>query len=108
MTEDMETIIKSLQQYHKLPVGIFLPRDQDALTLLCELQRSNMKVGKDILLIGYDNQYFSEYTVPALTSVYQPFYKIGELAMRKLIANIYEKNAQSVLVKPNLVVRGSA
>jgi len=101
-------IIQAVRSLRADPVGIFIPRDQDAINLLCQLQNKQLPVGEKILLIGYDNQYTSEFTFPGLTSVEQPFGEIGKLAIRKLIAKIYDKEAKSTLVKPKLIVRGSA
>ena len=101
-------LVESIKKGNQYPSGIFLPRDQDAVNLLCQLQDSNLSVGKDVLLIGYDNQFITQYTSPALTTISQPFEEIGGLAIKKLIAIIYGKPAKSILVKPKIIIRGSA
>lgn len=103
--ENQENIIKTVKQNRNHPLGIFLPRDKDAISLLCKFQQNNIEIGKGVKLIGYDNMYLSQFTSPALTTVSQPFYKVGRLATRKLIAQIYGKKEKSVQVKPGLILR---
>ena len=104
-SEDLVGKIKAMNKY---PIGIFLPRDQNAVTLICELQSNNIHIGKDILIIGYGDMYLTQCTSPALTTVSQPFQKIGLLAVQKLIAGIYGSPAKSTLIKPELIIRRSA
>lgn len=106
--ESFAELIEKIKTTKKYPTGIYLPRDQDAITAICEFQRNNIDIGKDILLVGYDDQYLSKYTSPALTTLSQPFGKVGKLAVQKLIANIYSSPAKSTLLKPKLIIRRSA
>jgi LacI family transcriptional regulator len=106
--DSVESIINNIKKSCSYPIGIFLQRDQDAVKLLCEMQRNNIMVGKDVLIIGYDDQYLSRYIMPALTTVAQPFREVGMLAIKKLIAIIYGMNSKSALIKPELIIRESA
>ena len=106
--DSLATLIKKVKAANEYPAGIFLPRDQDAVTVICELQRSGIDVGKDILIVGYDNLYLSQYTCPELTTIAQPFEKVGQLAIQKLITNIYGNTDESILIKPELIIRRSA
>ncbi len=108
---DPAEIISEVIRLHperKFPVGLYLPTDGDALTVLCELQRSGIEVGQDVLLIGYGNHYMTECVRPALTTVAQPFYKVGQTAVKKTIASIYADKPESIRIKPELIVRQSA
>ena len=105
VVETQESIIKIVKERSKYPLGIFLPRDKEAISLLCKFQQNNIKIGKDVKLIGYDNMYISQFTSPALTTVAQPFFKVGKLATQKLIASIYGKKVGADQVKPGLVLR---
>lgn len=108
ISESLEDIIKKVVNTKEYPVGIFLPRDQDAVTAICEFQRNDIEVGKDILIVGYDDQYLSQNIRPALTTVAQPFETIGKLAVQKLIEKIYDNAPESILIKPELIIRDSA
>jgi rRNA maturation RNase YbeY len=59
-------------------------------------------------LIGFDDLALSQFTVPALTTVQQPRFEIGEKAASMLLDMIDKKDAiNSVKLKPVLVVRDS-
>jgi DNA-binding LacI/PurR family transcriptional regulator len=109
---EVDNIIKCTSEYlKKYPgkkVGIFIPRDPMAVPVLCGLLAEGIKVGKDALLIGFDGQHLTEFTRPSLTTVSQPFEEVGRLAVKKLIAAIYEKKACSEMIKPKLIIRESA
>jgi LacI family transcriptional regulator, galactose operon repressor len=108
ITNSFNAIIEKVKIAKKYPIGVYLPSDREAVTMTCELQRNNIDVGKDVLIIGYDDLYLSQYVSPALTSVFQPFSEVGRLAVQKLIANIYGSPAKSALIKPELIIRRSA
>jgi LacI family transcriptional regulator, galactose operon repressor len=101
-------LIEKIKTTKKYPIGVFIPSDSEAVNLICELQRNNIDVGKDILIIGYDDLYLSQHVSPALTTVSQPFSEVSRLAVRKLIDNIYGVPSKSTLIKPELIIRRSA
>ena len=106
--DSIDALIKTVKETREYPVGIFLPSDSQAVSMLCEFQRNKITVGKDVMLIGYDNLFLTQYTVPALTTVFQPFEKVSQLAVQKLIAKIYGSTAESTIIKPELIIRDSA
>ena len=108
MVDSFGNIIKKIKTTKRYPIGIYLSSDSEAITMICELQRNNINVGKDVLIIGYDDLYLSQYTSPSLTTVSQPFEKVGQLAVKKLISNIYGSTEKSTLIKPKLTIRRSA
>ncbi len=108
IADSLSALIEKVKIAKQYPAGIFLPRDQEAVTAICEFQRNNINVGKDVLIIGYDDHYLSQYTRPALTTISQPFVEVGRLAVQKLISDIYGSRAKSTLVEPQLIIRESA
>ncbi len=106
--DSLDDIIEKVKSIKKYPVGMFLPCDKDAVVALCEFQRNNIAIGKDVLIIGYDDQYLSQYVRPALTTISQPFDIVGKLAVQKLIGKIYDNSSESILIKPELIIRDSA
>ena len=97
--ESFIDLIEKIKVTRKYPLGVYLPSDTEAVNMLCELQRNNIDVGKDILIIGYDDLYLSQHVSPALTTISQPFSEVGLLAVKKLIDNIYGKVSESTLIK---------
>lgn len=90
------------------PVGIFADTDLRALRILGALSETRFKVGRDVLLIGYDDLDFASETTPSLTTLHQPFREEGRLAAHKLIALIGGGKESSVTIPPQLIIRKSA
>ena len=90
------------------PVGIFAVTDVLALQILRALSVTSLQVGRDVLLIGYDDLYLTSVITPALTTLHQPFREEGRLAARKLIHMINGGRESTVVIPPRLVIRVSA
>ncbi|MCG2660057.1 MAG: LacI family transcriptional regulator [Kiritimatiellae bacterium] len=90
------------------PVGVFAVMDKLALRVLRALSGTSLRVGRDVMLIGYDDLDLTPEITPSLTTVHQPFREEGRLAARKLIHMINGGQESSVLIPPRLVVRESA
>lgn len=77
----------------KLPGGttIFCVNDRVAFGLISAAVKLGLKVGKgpgdDLRVAGHDNQNFSQYTTPSLTTVSQDTKQMGILAARALLEN---------------------
>jgi len=78
---------------HKVPKGttILCVNDRVALGLIAAAVKLGLKVGKgpddDLRVAGHDNQHFSRYTTPSLTTVAQDTRQIAILAARALLDN---------------------
>ncbi len=90
------------------PAGIFAVTDVLALRVLRTLSVTALKVGRDVLLIGYDDLDLAPEITPSLTTLHQPFREEGRLAARKLIRMINGGQELSVSIPPRLVIRESA
>ena len=90
------------------PAGVFAVADALALRLIRLLQNRALRVGREVLVVGYDDLELAVEVSPALTTVHQPFRDLGRLAARKLIGLIYGKEESSVWLPPRLVVRETA
>lgn len=87
--------------------GIFTSADRMAVKLHGMLLQAGLTPGDRVKLIGYDDMFLTQYLVPALTTVSQPFTEAGALAVDKLVDIIYERQTESVTLKPELIVRGT-
>ncbi|MFH1969798.1 MAG: LacI family DNA-binding transcriptional regulator [Verrucomicrobiota bacterium] len=90
------------------PVGIFAVTDMLALRVLRALSGTSLQVGRDVMLIGYDDLDMISEITPSLTTLHQPFREEGRLAARKLIHMISGAQESSVSILPHLVIRESA
>ena len=89
--------------------GIFAGSDRVAMQLCNFLHERKWRVGPDsIPVIGYDNQDFSQWLDPPLTTIDQPFEELGRLAMSRLLDSIYQRQVKSLTLAPNLIIRKSA
>lgn len=91
-----------------LPVGLFAVTDKLALGVMRALSGTSLRVGRDVLIIGYDDLDLTADVTPALTTIQQPFREEGRVAARKLINMIYGGEESSITLPPRLVVRESA
>jgi LacI family transcriptional regulator len=85
-----------------------------AVGLLVGVKQSGKKVPEDLAIIGFNDWQVATAMDPALTSVYQPGFEMGQLAAKTLIAEIEanEKNLPfehiNQVLKTQLIVRESS
>jgi LacI family transcriptional regulator len=80
-----------------------------AFGVLQAARKKGIKVPQDISIVGFDNYDQASYQIPPLTTVHQPFYEMGRIAMQLLesIVNDPGQHSQQVLIEPELIVRSS-
>lgn len=90
------------------PTGVIFPNDLSALGAMKAAQSLGIQPGKQISVIGFDNIRLAEYWNPPLTTIAQPFRKIGHLLSKNLI-NMMKKNqkGEQIIISPELIIRGS-
>ena len=78
------------------------------------LRRLDLRPGKDVGIISYDNNGFLDFMDPAVTRVEQPLREAGKVAVDTLMEIIAARRAghpdpasRQILIPPTLVVRGS-
>lgn len=72
---------KMLIAQRRLPESIFYANDEMAIGGLQAFKENKISVPDDISIIGYDDIQLAEYVSPALTTVRQPKYEVGALAV---------------------------
>ena len=78
---------KIIQNYGK-PDAMFASSDPKAIVIIKAILDCGLKIPDDVAVIGFDNIKLSSIITPSLTTVSQPFYKMGEIAMQKLCKQI--------------------
>lgn len=95
----------------KRPDAIFAANDLVAMGLLQALiaQDSDIRVPRDVALIGYDDIDFASAAVVPLSSVRQPSALIGQTAVEMLLEEAGDPTIKSrqIIFQPELVVRSS-
>lgn len=88
---------------------IFAANDRMALGVFFYCRENNIQIPQDLGIIGFDNNFFSEFLSPPLTTVKPPMYEIGILAMESLANMITNKNRPNpaAILPVELIIRQS-
>ena len=90
------------------PTAILTANDVCAFGAMRALQMRGLQVGKDVSVIGFDDISLADHWQPSLTTISQPFRKIGFSLMQSLVSIISgEKSLPQTMVEPKLVIRQS-
>jgi len=96
---------------HKDISAVFCMADQIAAGAYQYLYERNLIPGKDISIVGYDNQSVSSLITPALTTVALPLPEIGYKSAKRLLDIISgadpEDSATDIRIKGSLIERDS-
>ncbi len=91
------------------PDGIFAINDQGALEMMHTIKQKGLRIPEDICVIGFNNDYFSAFTEPSLSSVEIPAYELGRIAAELLLKEVQLDNPvyEKRIVPSKLVLRDS-
>jgi LacI family transcriptional regulator len=91
------------------PTAVFASTDAIAYGALKTLTEAGLRVPEDISIVGFDDNELASHLKPGLTTIRQPFYNIGQEAVKLLEALIAapQGKARHQFVAPELIVRGS-
>lgn len=93
-----------------LPTAIFCANDEMAIGCMDALKKHNIKIPDSISVVGFDDDYTSQYYVPKLTTVATSPTTLGHEAVIevvRLIDNDDLVNGNKKLFNANLVIRNS-
>ncbi|WP_077621243.1 catabolite control protein A [Sediminibacillus massiliensis] len=104
--------IEALDQLMELdykPTGIFVATDEMALGVIHGAQDRGLKVPEDIEVFGFDNTRLATMVRPTLSTIVQPMYDIGAVAMRLLTKymNKEEVTDQNIILPHRIIERNS-
>ena len=89
------------------PDAVFAANDQMAADALRAIHERGRRVPQDIAVVGFDDIALASYTEPPLTTVRQPAYQLGRLAVEALIGCPAGAPARRVVLAPEMIVRDS-
>lgn len=99
--------IELLEEYPET-TAIFCSSDLMAMGVMRAAQELGYKLPEELSVVGYDNLVVSQYTTPALTTVNQDKYKMGNMAAELLINRLQGKETKTKVIIPgSLLVRKS-
>ncbi|GMQ55812.1 DNA-binding transcriptional regulator CytR [Vallitalea sediminicola] len=85
---------KKLMNLTKPPTAIFCGSDAIAVGVIRQLTKQGIVVGKDMSVIGFDDTNLAAYYNPPITTVSQPRYEMGKVAMELLLRKINNINCK--------------
>jgi len=100
-------MVEFLERGVPVPTAFFVSSDIQAIGVLAALRERGLRVPEDVAIVSFDDVELAKNF--DLTTMSQPMFKMGELAVKKMIERIENPNAPvtSVNFKPSLVVRAS-
>ncbi|RZK80407.1 MAG: LacI family transcriptional regulator [Pedobacter sp.] len=111
LNADLEAAISYFMELEERPDAIFTATDQITTRCLAILNKLNYKIPEDIAIIGFTNTDLADALNPSLSTVHQPAFEIGQLAAKKLISLIENKNHEpefeTIVLETDIKVRNS-
>ncbi len=104
-----EGMIKYLQDGRKIPKVIFADNDIIAIGAIQALTSMGYRVPQDVSIIGFDDIFLAENTLPSLTTIHVQRTMIGQMAAVTLMNEINAKHPSyyKLIVGGKLIVRNS-
>lgn len=98
-----------LSQLENRPKAVFVTTDEMAVGVTHGLQDNNLRVPDDVEVFGFNNTRVAMMVRPTLTTVVQPMYDIGAVAMRLLTKymNKEEVTENEVILPHRIIERNS-
>lgn len=111
LNEDLEQAIIYYMNLPDKPDAIFTATDQISTRCLVLLNKLGYHIPEDVALIGFTNTELADAMNPALSTVHQPAFEIGQLAAEKLISLIerkgFDEDYETVMLPTHIKVRSS-
>ncbi|WP_419922590.1 LacI family DNA-binding transcriptional regulator [Candidatus Poriferisodalis sp.] len=103
-----EAAIELLDRTSELPVAVFAYNDVVALGVASAARERGMTIGRDVLLVGFDDIEAARFEQPPLTTVRIGVADMGRAAAELLVAMIDGNNTETErTIIPSLVIRRS-
>jgi DNA-binding LacI/PurR family transcriptional regulator len=108
--EDALDAIKKILSQKPMPDGIFFINDLSAITAMKYIKSKGIDIPGTIKVAGFNDDPVSAVVEPSLTTVRQPGYEVGKLAMRMLVdeINLPATDFQDIQLRTQLIVRNSS
>ncbi|WP_297089875.1 LacI family DNA-binding transcriptional regulator [uncultured Draconibacterium sp.] len=110
--EDGLRAIKKMLVQKIRPDAIFCANDTTALSSIIYLKEKGIRVPEDIAIVGFSNEPYSELVTPAITTVKQPGFEMGQKAAELIINQINNKKQaetyQTITMDTELIIRSSS
>jgi DNA-binding LacI/PurR family transcriptional regulator len=104
-----ESVLRDLLWLSPVPTAVFCYNDMTAIGLLRGARDAGLAIPNDLAVVGFDDIPFAAYVSPALTTVAQPMFAMGQRAVQAALAQIEQsqQQAERILFEGELIVRES-
>jgi DNA-binding LacI/PurR family transcriptional regulator len=102
--------MEQLLNLDRKPTAVFAANDLMAFGAMDMLKKRGIKIPDDIAVAGFDDIPFASIYNPSLTTVSQPTFQMGSLAMQMLIDRLSGKSSlesREIILKPTITIRES-
>lgn len=110
--ESAREAVASLLDSRNPPDSFFIANSPMALGALQEFRERGLRPGHDVGLVAFDDAPWAQFVNPPLSVVTQPTYEIGVRAGELLLQRIGKppagKDAETVMLSTELIIRGSS
>ena len=89
-----------LKQGDDFPTGIFISSDIQAIGAIRAIQEAGLSTPEDIAIVAFDDIQFSKFL--GLTTVHQPIYDMGRLAVNRLMERMSGENGKNSIIEKKL------
>ncbi|MEH0934626.1 LacI family DNA-binding transcriptional regulator [Micromonospora psammae] len=91
------------------PEALFVTSDEQAIGVLRAAAELGVRVPEDLALCSFDGIGASAYTVPALSTMRQPFEELGRAAVEWMVRRVAEPSTPvaRIVLRSSLIARGS-
>lgn len=97
--------------YHRgeLPSALFVCNDMMAMGAIHAAHQLGLSIPEQLSVVGYDDIQLAQYFIPALTTIHQPKFRLGQQAVDRLLERIHcpDIEIRVIELEPSLVVRES-
>ncbi len=107
---DAKTSLSALFTSRNRPDGLFTANNASTIWVIETLREMNIKIGKDVLLVGFDDVDFYTLITPPVTAVRQPATELGRVSVRLLMQRIKGDSSPSgvrTVLPVSLIIRES-
>lgn len=103
-------VIKRVIAGGDYPRALFVENDLMALGVIQGIKEMGLAVPRNIAVVGFDDISFAAFPEFGLTTVRQPKYEMGQMAVSVLLESILhqETEPKKIILEPELVVRSSS
>ena len=81
------------------PTAVFCVNDELAVGLMNYFQDNNIKVPEEISVCGFGDIKITNYLRPSLTTINEPYYDIGAVAIRRIIKELSNEKIDDIHIK---------